>query len=669
MTPPTWRFTLKRRIVVLAGFLGLWVAGIEARLVWLQVIEHADFLTRAERQQNRTQDAPAKRGDIIDRRGRVLATSVDADTVYAVPSELTNPADVVDKLCAAFRDCQKKERQSLLERLNKQRQFAFVRRQIAHDVAQRVADLNLEGVGFLKESKRFYPNRELGAHMLGWVGIDNVGLGGLESTYDADIRGKPGRVLIQTDARRKVFNRIERAPTAGSSVELTIDEYLQHIAERELHAGVTENRALGGSAIILNPVTGEILAMANEPTFNPNAYRDAEDNERRNRAVQDIYEPGSTAKIVTASAALQEHVFRPDAVIDTNPGSIKFGSRPAIREDGNRNYGVLSFTDVIVKSSNIGAIKIGLRVGADRLSRFAAGYGLGKPTSPDFPAESPGIVWSAEKLTDSALASMAMGYQIGVTALQMVTAVGVVANGGEMIEPRVLRAVYRDDRRVAITPKVIGHPIDPETASTLTTIMEQVVERGTAKRAKIGGYTIAGKTGTAQKIINGRYSHSDHVASFLGFVPSRRPALAMVVVVDTPKGPNGDHGGTVAAPIFQRIAEASLRYIGVAPDVNAVPPVLVARHEEQPSIVATATPAASPLPRLIVDEGAVPDVRGMGAREALRALLKVGLNARISGDGVVVSQVPAPGDRLEAGGICRLVLERSAPRAAETGHP
>jgi cell division protein FtsI (penicillin-binding protein 3) len=668
MAHPTWRLTLERRVAVVAGCLVVWVVGIEARLVYLQVFHHADFEMRAERQQNRTQDAPAKRGDILDRRGHVLATSVDADTIYAVPSELTDPAAVVEKLCTAFRDCQKKERQSLLERLNTQRQFAYVRRQIAPDVAQRVADLNLEGIGFLKESKRFYPNRELAAHMLGWVGIDNVGLGGLESTYDADIRGKSGKVLIQTDARRRVFNRVERLPTAGLSVELTIDEYLQHIAERELHAGVLENRALGGSAIVLNPSTGEILAMANEPTFNPNAYRDAEDNERRNRAVQDIYEPGSTMKIVTASAAIQEHVFHPDAVIDTNPGSMKFGNRPAIREDGNRNYGVLSFTDVIVKSSNIGAIKIGLRVGPERLGQYVARYGLGRATSPDFPSESPGIVWSADKLSDSALASMSMGYQVGVTALQMATVVSVVANGGDWMEPRVLRAVYRDDRRVAVRPKPIGRTIDPETASTLTTIMEQVVERGTARRAKIAGYTVAGKTGTAQKIINGRYSHSDHVASFVGFVPSRRPALAMVVVIDAPKGPNGDHGGAVAAPIFQRIAEAALRYQGVAPDVNAVPPVLVVRHDDSARPVVP-EPVGSPVPRLIVDQGTVPDVRGMGAREALRALLKVGLNARMSGDGVVVSQVPAPGDRLESGGTCRLVLERSVPRATEAVHP
>jgi len=668
MTPSNWRPTLKRRVTVVAGCLAFWVVGIEARLVFLQVVSRADFETRAERQRNRTQELPAKRGDILDRRGHVLATSVDADTVYAVPSEIANVTELVDKLCAAFRDCQKKERQALVERLNRQKQFAYIRRQIAPDVARRVAELNLEGIGFLKESKRFYPNRELGAHTLGWVGLDNVGLGGIESTYDADIRGKNGRVLIQTDARRKAFARDERLPTAGSTVELTIDEYLQHIAERELHAGVLENRALGGSAVILNPATGEILAMANEPTFNPNAYRDAEDNERRNRAVQDIYEPGSTYKIVTASAAIQEHVYRPDETINTNPGSIKIGNRPAIREDGNRNYGVLSFTDVIVKSSNIGAIRIGFRVGPDRLGRYVSAFGFGRAASPDFPGESSGIVWNPEKLNESALASVSMGYQVGVTPLQMVRAVSAVANGGELIEPRLLRAIYRDERRVAVKTKFSGHTIDPETAATLTTIMEQVVERGTAKRAKVSGYTIAGKTGTAQKIVNGRYSHSDHVASFVGFVPSRRPALTMVVVIDTPKGPNGDHGGTVAAPIFQRIAEASLRYLGVAPDVNAAPPVLVATGHDAPLPPQTpGAPAGTPV-RLVVDAGFVPDVRGLSARQAVRALLKVGLNARVSGDGVVVSQFPGPGEPLEDGGVCRLLLERSMPRVPEPVH-
>jgi cell division protein FtsI (penicillin-binding protein 3) len=674
MTAPAWRLTLKRRLGTVAVLLAVWVAAIEARLVFLQVVSHNDLVMRAERQQNRTQEAPAKRGDILDRRGRVLATSVDADTIYAVPSEITDPGDAAARLCRAFGDCSKKEQQALAERLNRQRAFAYVRRQVSPDVARRVADLNLDGIGFLKESKRFYPNRELGAHLLGWVGVDNVGLGGIESTYDADIRGKKGTILIQTDARRKAFSRIERPPTTGSTVELTIDEYLQHIAERELRAGVAENRASGGAAIVMNPNTGEILAMANEPTFNPNAYRDSEEHERRNRAVQDLYEPGSTLKMVTASAALEEHVFRPDAIIDTNPGWFKLAGRPAIREDGNRNYGVLSFTDVIVKSSNIGAIRIGLRVGAERLSRYVSAYGFGHSSSPDFPAENPGIVGNPDKWSESALASVSMGYQIGVTPLQMVTAVSSVANGGELVEPRVIRATYRDDRRFVVRPNVLRRTINQETVAALTRIMEQVVERGTAKKAKIAGYTIAGKTGTAQKIVNGHYSHSDHMGSFVGFVPSRRPALAMVVVIDSAKGPNGDHGGSVAAPVFQRIAEASLRYLSVPPDVNAPPPVLVAREVASGDAGENIAPAAAeganqPVAKLVVDDGTVPDVRGMGAREAVRTLFRSGINAHVSGDGIVVSQLPAPGESIERGGVCRLALERTVRHPTEPGHP
>ena len=271
--------------------------------------------------------------------------------------------------------------------------------------------LNLDGVGFIKESRRFYPNKELAAQLLGWVGVDNVGLSGLEYAYDSQIRGKPGTVLIHTDARRHAFSRFERPPTSGSSVELTIDEYLQHIAERELRAGVAENRAAGGSAIIVDPHTGEILAMANEPTFNPNAaYRESQELERRNRAVQDLYEPGSTFKVVTASAAIEEKVLSVDAPIDVSGGQIRIGSR-VVRD--THNYGVLSLTDVLVKSSNVGAIKIGFLVGTERLSQYVKRFGFGRSVSPDFPGESPGIVWDPTKWTDSALASVSMGYQVG----------------------------------------------------------------------------------------------------------------------------------------------------------------------------------------------------------------------------------------------------------------
>jgi cell division protein FtsI/penicillin-binding protein 2 len=665
-----WRDTLKRRTLVAAALLAIWAAGIEARLVHLQVVRHGDLVARAERQQLGTSEAPAKRGDIVDRRGHVMATSVDADTIYAVPSEIGDPDATVARLCAAFSDCTAKERQALWERLRQRKAFAYVRRQVSPDQKRRVEDLNLEGVGFMTESKRFYPNKELAAHLLGWVGVDNIGLGGLESTYDSIIRGKPGKVLVQTDARRHAYSRTEWPPTAGSTVELTIDEYLQHVAERELEAGVRENRAGSGTAIVMNPHTGEILALANVPTFNPNAFRDSTDNERRNRGVQDLYEPGSTFKVVTASAAIEEKVMPINTWIDTNPGRVYISGRKPITEDRGRNLGVLSFTDVIVKSSNIGAIKIGFKVGTERMSRFVSLFGFGRVSSPDFPGENPGIVWSPEKWTESALASVSMGYQIGVTPLQMAMAVSSVANGGELVEPRVIRAVYRDNRRYVVKPKTLRRAISRDTASTLTSIMEEVVKRGTAKRAQIPGFTIAGKTGTASKLVNGHYSHTDNNASFVGFVPSRNPALAIIVVVDSPHGENGTHGGSVAAPIWKRIAEPALQHLGVAPDVDPADPVLVARGDEEDAPIETTNVAnvGQPTVSLIVDgaPGRVPDVTGMSARDAIRQLMKGGLNARLSGDGVVVSQDPPAGTPLEPGMVCRLVLDRSAARRSPT---
>ena len=660
--PADWRLPLTQRILWMAGFLAFWVAAIETRLVYLQVFARADLVARAERQQERTQPSPAKRGDILDRRGRVLATSVDADTIYAVPSAIGDATDAAKRICQALGDCEGRDRQALADRLGTRRAFAYVRRQVSPEQARRVAALNLDGIGFVKESRRFYPNKELAAHLLGYVGLDNTGLNGLEYTYDSKIRGKPGTILVHTDARRHVFSRFERPPTSGSSVELTVDEYLQHIAERELRAGVASNRAQGGSAIVMNPRTGEILAMANEPTFNPNAFRDAQENERRNRAVQDLYEPGSTFKVVTASAALEEKVMDVDALIDTNPGRLYVAGRSrVITDDAGRNNGILSFARVIVKSSNIGAVKIGLKVGTDRLSRFVGLYGFGRQVSPDFPSENAGIVWSPEKWTESALASVSMGYQIAVTPLQMIAAVSSVANGGQYIEPRVVRAVYRNGVRYQATPKVARRTVSPDTASALTTIMEEVVTDGTAKRARIDGFAVAGKTGTAQKLIDGQYSHSDHYASFVGFLPSRDPALAIVVVIDSAKGPNGDHGGTVAAPIFRNIAEPALRYLGIPSTINPPPAVLVARQD-----LAGATPSSivgreAPVISLIAEgpPGTVPDVRGLGAREAVRKLVTLGLTAHLTGDGIVVSQSPEPGTPLDPATTCRLVLQRS----------
>jgi cell division protein FtsI (penicillin-binding protein 3) len=654
-----WRNTLKRRLLVGALTLVAWSAVIEARLVYLQVGRHADLTARAERQQLRTVETTGKRGDILDRDGRVLAYSVDADSIYAVPTEISDPDAAARALCGVLEDCGSRERAAIADRIRRGRAFAYVRRQVSPDEARRVAALDLEGIGFMKEGRRFYPNKDLAAHVLGYVGVDNTGLNGLEASYDPLIKGRPGTVLIQTDARRHAFSRIERPPTTGATIELTIDQYLQHVAERELRAGVEENRAAGGTAVVMDPHSGEILALANWPTFNPNAYRDSRPEAQRNRAVQDLYEPGSTFKIVTASAAFEEDVVDPDDVIDVSAGNIRFGAR---RIDDDHNYGVLTFTDVLVKSSNVGAIKVGLKLGPERMGVYMKRFGFGRRTSPDFPGESSGIVWDPARLTDSALASVSMGYQVGVTPLQMAAAVSSIANGGELYEPRIVRAVIEEGRRTAVPHKVVRRTVSSGTAATLTQIMEEVVNRGTGTRARIPGFTVAGKTGTAQKVVNGQYSRSEYNASFVGFVPSRDPAFAIVVVVDSPHGKNLYYGGSVAAPIFQRIADAALRHRGVPPSINPAPPVMVARREESRE-----RPAAGPteLPAIVTLAGsrqgmaaAFPDLRGLGARDALRILARLGLTARVQGAGVVVEQEPEAGSPIERGSVATLRLAR-----------
>ena len=666
-----WRPVLRSRLFVGAVIFGIWTTGIQARLIYLQVVERADLQARADRQHLRTLTAPAKRGEIVDRNGHVLAYSVDADSVFADPSEIEHPDKVAQLVCAALDECGPRDRQEMAQNLRRDSKFVYLARKVSPDEAQRVKALELKGVAFIKESRRYYPKKELAAHILGYVGLDNTGLAGLESTYDAQVRGTEGKILVQTDARRHALSsRVDRAATAGVSLELTIDQYLQHIAERELRAGVEENNAAGGTALIMEPNTGEILALANWPTFNPNAFGKADERERRNRAIQDLYEPGSTFKVVTASAALEEHVVTPNDLIDCAPGYITFPGRKPIYDF--HRYGVLSFTDVIVKSSNIGAIKVGLRLGPERLGRYVSRFGFGQPIGPDFRGESSGIVWNPAKLDSSALASVSMGYQVAVTPLQMATAVSSVANGGSLMEPRVVRAFIKDGRRSMVAPKVLRKTVSSATLSELRTMMEGVVERGTAKSAQIDGYTIAGKTGTASKLVNGHYSRSDYNASFVGFVPSRQPALTIIVVIDSPHG-RGYTGGVVAAPIFKRIAEASLRQLGVAPTINALPPVLAARSEsaaepvvqrprsDDTGVVTAAIPPAQP--------GVMPDLRGQSAREALRILARIGSSARISGQGVVIDQSPAAGEPLGTGEVGVLKLGRHVPIPAAGGAP
>ena len=354
-------------------------------------------------------------------------------------------------------------------------------------------------------------------------------------------------------------------------------------------------------------------------------------------------------------------------MFDTSAGYITFGPR---RIHDMHRYPSLSFMDVIVKSSNVGAIKVGLKLGPQRLGDYITRFGFGQTLGPDFRGETAGIVWDPARLNDSALASVSMGYQVGVTPLQMVTAVSTVANGGHRLQPRVVRAFIKDGRRMEVAHKEMRRTIEPDTAATLTTIMEQVVERGTARAAQIEGYTIAGKTGTAAKLVNGHYQKSDYNASFVGFVPSRNPALTILVVIDSPHG-NGYTGGAVSAPVFKRIAEAALTYMGVGPNLNPPPPVMVARHDpsvEQP-ITPTPAKAASLFASMLepARDGLMPDLRGLSARDALRLLSRIGMSARLSGSGFVVDQRPQAGSPLVRGVACVLTLDRRGSTPALGG--
>jgi len=661
--PLVWRDTMRSRLVVCAVIFGLWTAAIEARLVYLQVISKNRMVAMADKQQSMWILLPRGRGAIYDRNGNVLAYTVEGEAINADPKLITDPEKAAREICAALDECDGAKLVDLRAKLGaSEKRFAFLDRRASAPAVQRVRALGIPGIVFTKENRRYYPKRELAAHVLGYVGIDNEGLGGIEGVYNSRISGRQGRVRYLVDSRRTAITIREESPaTPGESLELTIDQYLQHIAERELRAGVTEHNAAGGTVVIMDPRNGEILALANYPTYNPNSYADFGDIDRKNRAIQDIYEPGSTFKIVTASAAIEERVLRPSDLIDCAPGRILLPGGRVVRDV--HPYGSLSFEDVIVKSSNVGAIKAGFRIGAERLGLFINRFGFGRSLSPDFRGESGGIVWNSAKLDEGALASISMGYQVSVTPLQMAAAVSAVANGGTLFEPRVVRAFIKNGQRNPVEPKEIRRAIARDTSATLTEIMEAVVERGTAKSAQVEGYTIAGKTGTAAKLVDGRYSHSDYNTSFVGFLPSRKPALTILVVIDSPHGKVTAYGGTVAAPIFQRIAEASLRHLGIGPTINPAPAVMAATERPVQPLSAA---GAGAIETVSLGEGYMPDVRGLSARSAIRRLLKQHLNARIAGDGLVVEQSPEPGTPLVPGEDAILKLSRRAS-AVSTG--
>ena len=558
------------RLFILAGFLLFWFVVICVRLVWLQVVNYGDYEQRAAKQQQRSIEVSPVRGNIYDRRGNELAMTVSVDSVFAVPSEVPDVHSAAQVLGRVL----KADSVEIESRMRGSRAFAWVARKIDKATSARVRALNLKGIYFQKESKRFYPKGELAAQALGYVGLDDEGLGGVEREFEPKLTGKPGKMLITMDNKHRWLGRTEKNPDPGENVVLTIDEKIQYIAERELARAIGETHAEAGTVIVQNPHTGEVLALANWPTFNPNIFNKVNPQALKNRAVSDIYEPGSTFKIVTLAAALEEKITNPDEVIDCQMGSIVVNG---LRIHDHHPYAGLTVTQILEHSSDVGAIKIALRLGEERFDRYIRVFGFGAQTRIELPGETRGMTKPVSRWSKVSIGAISMGQEIGVSPVQLASMVSIIANDGLYVPPRIVAGTTpprSTPQLIAFHPALGRRVISPLTAAQMKHMMEGVVLRGTGKKAILDGYTSAGKTGTAQKIdATGRYSHRQHIASFGGFAPVNNPAVTVLVVLDSPAGgyPK-DGGGEAAAPVFARITQQVLAYMNVPHDVEVQDP-------------------------------------------------------------------------------------------------
>jgi cell division protein FtsI (penicillin-binding protein 3) len=577
-----------KRLYLLATILVLWAGGICLRLVYLQIFRYGDFEQRAQRQQQRTTEVAAKRGIIYDRAGRELAMSVSVDSVFAVPADIPDLAGTISLVARIT----KADPRELLAKCQSARTFCWVARKADAETADRIRSMNLRGIYFQKESKRFYPKRELAAQVLGYVGMDDEGLSGIERADDDDLRGKPGRMLISVDARRKWFGSVEKQPDPGENVVLTIDEKIQYIAERELETAMQQTHAESGTVVVQNPKTGEILALANRPTFNPNLARDITPQKLKDHAISDVYEPGSTFKLVTIAAALEEKVTRPDEVFDCQMGSIVING---MRIRDSKPHGLLSVAGILAESSDVGAIKIALRLGEERFYKYIRAFGFGQQTGIEVPGETRGLTKPLNRWSKVSIGAISMGQEIGVTPLQLVAMVSTIANDGVWVAPRIVTgttAPQGTPQMVTFHPGVQRRVISPMTAAQMKQMMQGVVLHGTGKKAILEGYSSAGKTGTGQKVdpATHAYSHTKYVASFAGFAPVNDPAITVAVILDSAVGLH--QGGQVSAPVFQRVAQQVLEYLHTPHDVELPPSrqVLMAERRVQDRDVEEGSP-------------------------------------------------------------------------------
>jgi len=589
----------RARFWLICLFFAFWACAIALRLFWLQVLDHKEYVERAERQQERTFEVAPRRGVLYDRNMREMAMTVQVDSIYAVPTEISDKAAAARTLSAIVHVDPEDSRttaKAIEERLEHGRSFAWVARRVKAQVASRVRALDMKGIYFQKEFQRFYPDNQLAAQMLGYVGIDDNGLGGLEQKFNSRLHGKPGIMFTAVDARRQVLGSTEHDPEPGQNLQLTIDENIQFMAEQALDHAMAKTHALHGTVVIQDVHTGQILALAGRPTFDPNDFRHTDPELLRDRAVSDVYEPGSVFKLVTYSAALQQGVAKPTDMIDCQGGQITLAGRVIHDDISDRGLGVVSVATALARSSDVAAVKLALRVGQDRFYKYVRAFGFGSRTGIELPGETRGLLRPPSKWSGSSIGSIAIGQEVGVTPIQLVTMVSTIANGGVYLPPHLLIPGQVDHPAT-----VLGDPLNPRpirlnedlpdplppgahrvistlTAAEMRQMMEGVVLYGSGKNAQLNGYSSGGKTGTAQKVDprTHLYSKTMHIASFAGIAPVNNPEIAVAVVIDSPQGQY--YGAEVAAPVFAEVAQEVLEYLGVPHDI-AVKPRTAAKPE------------------------------------------------------------------------------------------
>lgn len=651
----------------------VWLIALFFRLGDLQLVHYTDYLARAEHQQERSFEVSPARGTIYDRNGHELAVSTPMDSLFGDPSDIHDPA-MVARLVAPILGVPAGD---IEDKIRNARTPVRLARKVSPDIVGRISAMNLRGVFFEPENRRVYPQHDLAAHVIGYVDTDEKGEGGVEYSLDKLILGRPGRVLVMADGHRQYYDRRETAPDPGASVTLTIDETIQYIAEKELAAAIAETHSISGSVLVQDPNTGELLAVANQPTYDPNDPGKYSAQDRLDRAVSSAYEPGSVFKTITMTSAIEHGVASPDELIDCQMGSILLAGR--LIHDWHP-FGILSVRDVLAHSSDVGSIKIALRLGAPRFFQAIRDFGIGQLTGIALPAENRGLLRPLKEWTPSSIGSVAIGQEVSVTPIQMISAVSAIANGGTLYPPRIVREIHDVNGDIAPPPRpgIETHVVtDPRTAATVREMMETVILDGTGKAAQLDGYTAAGKSGTAQKIdpATGRYYADKYVASFVGFAPLNNPAITVLVVLDSPEGEH--HGGEVGGPVFKRVAQQVLAYLNVPRDVPMPSTEETAKNSDVPSrpspqsaaaeaafdaAVAKRASARAPSVQTVAfgnpEAVIVPDFSGQTVRQAIEACSREGLAPDLIGDGVALEQYPPAGSHLLRGGTVTIRFGR-----------